>query len=260
MITSVGIHNITLLVLFITVVYLSEKHPIARIGERLRQCERLTNSNNRKQRQYSQESPRAVTQANIAGSLHVMHNIGLNETHCNLTSFVQWPGGNVFCAIWGSSSLHEGASQAPFDSIPRVHLLPARVIAICTLQSNGECCLAASFDDNTLHVFRVSGATLYGFQRVLQPDAKYWQPLTLLALPGGSLILCSWFEDASNAKRRYAIECCATQQYGFLAPSKRLQAQDTDLYLIDLLPAIDDSRSLRIVAMTTMIAFSAPIP
>ena len=190
---------------------------------------------------------------NALASLHVVQSVALNETEIGWTSFAQWPGGNACCAIWDSCSLHEfcrsqGASQTPFDSTPRVHRLPAKVGAICRLQSNGECRLAASFRDNTLRVFRVAGATLCELQRVPQPNANYWTPSTLLALPGGSLIFSSVFEDAPNTKKRFDFECCAAQQNGSLAPAKRLHATDMGFNLIGLLPATDDCNTLRIAA------------
>ena len=206
---------------------------------------------------YSPDSPAKVRvlllRRNALASLHVVQSVALNETENNRTTFAQWPGGNVFCAIWGSSSLHElcrsqGASQTPFDSTPRVHRLPAQVIAICELQSNGECRLAASFFDDTLRVFRVAGATLCELQRVPQPNANYWTPRTLLALPGGSLIVKTYFKDAPNTKTRYGFDCCAAQQNGSLAPVKRLHATDMNFNLIGLLPATDDCNTLRIAA------------
>ena len=192
-----------------------------------------------------------------AATLHVAQSADLNETENGWASFAQWYGGNLFCAVLGSSSLHElcrsqGASQTPFDNTPRVHILPEEVIAICGLQSNGECRLAASFYDKTFRVFRVSGATLCELQIVPRPDSNFWKPRTLLALPGGSLILGSSFRDASNSQTlKYGIECCAAQPDGFLASSKRLHAPFIDFALIGLLQSIDDSSILRIVTRDT---------
>ena len=159
----------------------------------------------------------------------------------------------MFCAIRGSSSMLElcrsqGASQTPFDSTPRVHRLPAEVISICGLQSNGECRLAASFLGGTLRVFRVAGPTLCELQRVPQPNANYWAPYSLLALPGGSLIVGSSFRDAPNTKTRNGFECSVAQQNWSLAPAKRLHAMDMNFDLISLLPATDDCSTLRIAA------------
>ena len=157
------------------------------------------------------------------------------------------------CAELDSSSLHElcrlhGTSQTPFDNTPRVHLLPANVIAICGIQSNGECRLAASFRDNTLRVFRLA-ATLCEWQRVQHPNSNYWQPITLLALPGGSLIVGSAFGDAPDSKTmKYGIECSAAQPDGSLAPAKRLHATDINFELVGLMPTADGSHTLRIVA------------
>ena len=190
---------------------------------------------------------------NATASLHVVQSVSLNTIESSWTSFAQWPGGNVFCVVLGSRSLHElchsqAASLTLFDSIPRVHSLPASVLTICGLQSNCECRLAASFDDKTLRVFRVAGATLCELQRLQHPDASFLEPRELLALPGGSLILRSRFVDTTNSDIKFdAIECCAAQQDGSLARSKRLHAPDIEFVLIGLLPTTDVWPTLRIV-------------
>ena len=190
---------------------------------------------------------------NAAASLQVVQRASLNEIENGWTSFAHWPEGNLFCAVFGSSSLHklcrsQGASETPFDNTPRVHRLPAKVTTICGLQSNGECRLAASFSDNTLRVFHVACATLCELQRVPQPDANFWVPRTLLALPGGSLILGSEFREACNIKTRYGIECCAAQQNDSLVTAKRLHVTDNNFNLIGLIPATNDYSTLRIAA------------
>ncbi|MCP6726102.1 hypothetical protein NL526_29000, partial [Klebsiella pneumoniae] len=78
-------------------------------------------------------------------------------------------------------------SATPFASTARTYRLPEKILAMCSLQSNGECRLAASFEDDTVRVFRVSGGTLNELQRVAQPPDSNWEPITLVALPGGSL-------------------------------------------------------------------------
>ena len=198
-----------------------------------------------------------------AESMRVVQSFDLSSTIKKFTSFAHWPGWNLFCAVLGSNSLHElcrsqGAST--FDTIPRVHLLPEEVITICGLQTYGECRLAVSFGDKTLRVFRVAGATLCELQRLPRPDATFWEPRELLALPGGSLILRSRLADAANSETVIdAIECCAAQQDGSLARSNRLHVPDIELFLIGLLPTTDVWPTLCIAAFECSFYFSASI-
>ena len=109
---------------------------------------------------------------------------------------------------------------------------------VCPLKTNPGCAPA--------------GATLSELQIVPPPDSNYCKPRTLLALPGGSLILGSLFWDASNTKTlKYGIEYCVAQPDRSLASSKRLHAPDIDFALIGLLQSIDDPSILRIVTRNT---------
>ena len=145
-------------------------------------------------------------------------------------TFARWPEGNLFCAIFNTSSLHEfslapSASLTPFEATSRKHSLFNAVGCICGLQSNGVCRLAASFNDKSIRVFRVpaAGGALAELLRVTPPQLQTtWQRLELFALPGGSLVVSSSFTDPADSKTKYCIECCAAKSDGTLSPPKRL--------------------------------------
>ena len=90
---------------------------------------------------------------NSNAKLQVVQSVVIDETLLSdWVTFARWPEGNLFCAIYNSSSLHEfcrapSASRTPFEDTSRKHPLSNKVRCICGLQSNGECRLAASFDD-----------------------------------------------------------------------------------------------------------------
>lgn len=188
--------------------------------------------------------------ANVAGGkLELVQSVDLHENRSDRVTFARWPSGNLFCAVLGSDTLHEfcrtqsqsqdtSAAQSPYEDTPREHRLPANVRYMCGLQSNGECRFAVSFDDNTLRVFRIAGGTLLELQRIIPPQAN-WEPNSLVALPGGSLIVRSWFSDQVEKKGKQGIECCAAKPDGTLAPPKMLHSQDLLLNFWALLPPTD---------------------
>ena len=145
-------------------------------------------------------------------------------------TFARSPEGNIFCAMRGSSFLHEfscapSASRSPFEDTPRKYALPNKIRCICGRQSSGECRLALSFDDNSICVFRVAGGALKEMQRITPPQTN-WGPYMLVALPGGSLIVDTLFTDPTDSKEKRGIECCAAKSDGTLSPPKRLFAQE----------------------------------
>ena len=162
---------------------------------------------------------------NSAGKLQVVQSVVIDETQLiDRVTFARWPEGNLFCAIYKSSSLHEFsrepcASRISFEVTARIHPLSNNVRFICGLQSNGVCRLAASFDDNSIRVFRVAaaGGALSELQRVTPPQLQTtWEPYELFALPGNSLIVCSTFTVPANSKKNWGIECCAAKSDGTL--------------------------------------------
>ena len=184
------------------------------------------------------------------GKLEAVQTILLHEDNRNATTFARWPAGNMLCAGWGSTTLHElcrsrKGSQLPFEDKPREHRLPANVRVICGLQSNGECRFAGTFDDDTLRVFRIVGGTLSELQRVPPPHSR-WSPWSLVALPGGSLIVRSGFVHPEMSLM-YCIECCAVQPDGSLAAPKRLLAQKLGISVWGLLMPTETSSNHRIV-------------
>ena len=190
---------------------------------------------------------------NSSEKLQVVQSIVIDETLLSdCVTFARWPEGNIFCAIYGFDCLHEfsrapSASSTPFEDTSRKHPLHNRVRYICGLQSNGECRLAASFDDNSIRVFRVAAAgdALAELQRVTPPQSN-WTPYTLVALPGGSLIVDSLFTDP--AKQRQGIECCAAKSDGTLSSPKRLFSQELGFALWALQPPTEAFPTYRLIA------------
>ena len=198
---------------------------------------------------------------NSAGKLEVVQSLVIKETlyanhetlvaYCNWVTFALSHEGNLLCAIRGSKCLHEfccapSASRFPFEDTPRKHPLSNTVRCICGLQSINEFRLVASFIDNIIRVFRLAGGALAELQRITPPQST-WTPYTLVALPGGSLIVDSGFTDPLDLKGKQGIECCATNSDGTLSPPKRLFAQDLSLWLWGLLPPTEAFPTYRLV-------------
>ena len=221
---------------------------------------------------YDPVSPLIVTTEQLSGKcralfvrrnsnakLQVVQSVDIDETlgiHSDFVSFARWPEGNLFCAIFGSISLHEfsrapSASRTPFEVTSRKHPLSNKVRYICGLQSNGECRLAASFYDNTIRVFRVAatGGALAELQRVTLPQPQTtWELYQLVALPGGSLVVRSYFTDPADSKTKYGIECCAATSDGTLSSPKRLFSQELVFAFWALLPPTEAFPTYRLIA------------
>ena len=118
---------------------------------------------------------------NASGQLALVHSVPLHESTNNyLSSFASGPNGSVLCAIYGSNTVHEicrasGAAAAPFADASKEYRLPDKVRYICGLQCVGEQRLVASFCDNSVRVFRLTGGALSEMQRVTEP-ATEWSP------------------------------------------------------------------------------------
>ena len=186
-----------------------------------------------------------------------MQSVDIDETlgiDSDWVTFSRWPEGNLFCAINNSSSLHEfsrapSASRTPFEDTSRKHPLHNRVRYICGLQSNGVCRLAASFDDKSIRVFRVAaaGGALAELQRITQPQSN-WTPYTLVALPGGSLIVDSYSTYAAGLIRMQGIESCGTKSDCTVSSPKRLFTQGFWFNLLGLLPPTEAFPTYRLIA------------
>ena len=194
---------------------------------------------------------------NSDAKLQVVQSVDIDETLLSdRVTFARWPEGNLFCAIYNTSSLREfsrapSASRTPFEDTSRKHPLSNKVRDICGLQSNGECCLAASFDDNSIRVFRVAaaGGALAELQRVKLPQPQTsWQLYWLVALPGGSLVVLSSFIDPEDSKPKYGIECCAAKSDGTLSSPKRLFSQELAFDVLCLLPPTEAFPTYRLIA------------
>ena len=117
-----------------------------------------------------------------------------------IASFASAADENVFCAIRGSTYVHEicrspgAAAAVPFVG-SKAHRLPAVVFGICGYQFAGEQRLVASFDDRTVRVFRTTNGGLSEIQRISAPtpDCK---PRRLLGLSNNEICVSSVFVDA----------------------------------------------------------------
>ena len=188
---------------------------------------------------------------NSDAKLQVVQSVVIEEILVDFSewvTFARWPEGNLFCAMRDSNSLHElsrepSASRTPFENSARNHPLHNKVRLICGLQSNGVCRLAASFSDNSIRVFRVAaaGGALTELQRITPPQPQTtWEPYELIALPGGSFVVSSYFIDPADSKTKYSIECCAAKSDGTFSSPKRLFAQNLRFDLWGLLLTTED--------------------
>ena len=194
---------------------------------------------------------------NSDAKLHVVQSVVIDETLLSdWVTFARWPEGNLFCAIYGSDCLHElsrapSTSRTPFEDTSRKHPLSNKVRDICGLLSNGVCRLAASFYDYSIRVFRVvaAGGALDELQRITPPQPQNtWEPYLLVALPGGSLVVRSYFTDPADSKTKYGIECCAAKSDGTLSSPKRLFSQELAFDLWGLLPPTETFPTYRFTA------------
>ena len=241
--------------------------------------------------QHSGKCRALFVRRNSAAKLQIVQSVVIDETidiDNDFVTFARWPEGNLFCAKANSSILHEfsralSASRSPFEDNPRKHPLSNTIRCICGLQSNGVCRIAASFNDDSIRVFRVAaaGGALTELQRITPPQPQTtWHPLQLFALPGGSLVVCNYlvdFTDPTDSKdpdptdskdpdptdskdpdptdsedqQKFGIECCAAKSDGTLSFPKRLIPQELQFALLGLLSPTKTFPSYRFAAVNT---------
>ena len=115
-----------------------------------------------------------VLRQNASEQLALVQTVNLQESTDNWSSFATGPEGSVFCAIIGSSAVHEmcrkpgvaNASGGPFGAAAKAHYLYTAIRCICGFECDGEHRIAASFDDNCVRVFRVAGDGLCEMQQI----------------------------------------------------------------------------------------------
>ena len=173
---------------------------------------------------------------NASGQLSLVQTLTLQESSTNpWATFASAPNGGVFCAIWGSTSVHEmsrslGNAGKPFADASTAHRLPATVYYVCGLQCAGEQRLVASFADRSVRVFRSAAAATAGsladgalsvVQRITAPDAD-WSPNTLVGLSDGGICIRSNFTDPADPTPKFSLELCTADASGTLSSPRRL--------------------------------------
>ena len=167
-----------------------------------------------------------VLRRNASEQLALVQTVTLQESKSWWSSFATGPNGSVFCAIVTSSSVHEmcrmpGAAGAPFGVAAKAHRLPTSIRYICGFECDAEHRVAASFNDNSVRIFRATGDELCELQKIRAPHAN-WQPVTLVGLADGAFCIGSYCTDPADSKGKYAIELCAADAGGAQSTPRRL--------------------------------------
>ena len=163
---------------------------------------------------------------NASEQLALVQTVTLQESKSNWSSFATGPNGSVFCAIFGSSAVHEiyrtpGAAGAPFRAAAKAHRLPTAICYICGFECDGDHRVAASFDDNSVRIFRATGDGLCELQQIRPPHAN-WTPNSLVGLAHGAFCIRSYCTDPADSKGKSDIELCAADASGALSTPRRL--------------------------------------
>ena len=177
-----------------------------------------------------------VLRRNASEQLALVQTVTLQESTRGYSSFATGPNGSVFCAIVGSSAVHEmcrtpGAANAPFGAAAKTHRLPTDIRYICGFECDGEHRVAASTRDSRVLIFRATGDGLCELQQIRAPHAN-WTPNSLVGLADGAFCISSNCTDPADSKVKYAIELCATDASGALSTPRRLMqfTNDVDLW------------------------------
>ena len=191
---------------------------------------------------------------NASEKLEHVQSVNLLEWISGLSSFATGLNSTVFCAIAGSSTVHEicrtpGTAGEPFGAVAKTHRLPEVIRFICGFQCNEEHRVAASLADNSVRVFRATGEKLCELQKIRAPHDD-WNPMTLVGLAEGAFCICSHFTDLTDWKKKYVIELCAADSSGTLSTPRRLMqfTNEVDL-LCHLRAAVTSDNTPRIVAV-----------
>ena len=167
-----------------------------------------------------------VLRRNASEQLALVQTVTLQESTINCSSFATGPNGSVFCAFRGSSAVHElcrtpGATNRPFGAAAKTHRLPTAIRCICGFECDGEHRVAASFDDNSVRIFRAIGDGLCELQQIRAPHAN-WTPNLLVGLADGAFCISSYCTDPADSTVKWGIELCAADASGALSTPRRL--------------------------------------
>ena len=172
-----------------------------------------------------------VLRRNASKQLTLVQTVTLKESTSNSSSFATGPNGSVYCAVWGTSMVHEicrtpgaaaAAAGAPFGAAAKAHRLQNSIFSICGFHWNGEHRLAASFYDKSVRVFRATRDGFFQLQQIRAPYAN-WSPVTLVGLIDGAFCIRSSFTDPADSKVKYDIELCAADASGALSSPRQLK-------------------------------------
>ena len=167
-----------------------------------------------------------VLRRNASEQLALVQTVTLQESRTDWSTFSTGADGSVFCAIYGSSAVHEmcrtpGAANEPFGAAAKAHRLPTDIYYICGFECDGEHRVAASFNDNSVRIFRATGYGLCELQQIRAPHAN-WTAGSLVGLADSAFCIRSYSTDPEDSKREYAIELCAADASGALSTPRRL--------------------------------------
>ena len=167
-----------------------------------------------------------VLRRNASYQLALVQTVTLQESNINWSTLATGPNGSVFCAICGSSAVHEmcrtpGAANAPFGAAAKTHRLPTDIRYICGFECDGQHRVAASFNDKSVRIFRATVDGLCELQQIRAPHAK-WTPYTLVGLADAALCIRSYSTDPADSNGKFAIELCAADASGALSTPRRL--------------------------------------
>ena len=140
---------------------------------------------------------------------------------------------NLFCTIWGFSSIYEymaakGSSDSPYIVPPRAHAMPTKVYAICSLEVSGEWRLAASLLDNTVALFGMENARLNFLMR-LEKTARY-APLYLAPISTHNALLLFNGKSAAGGKWNTSIDLYVPDQKGQFGAPRTIYCSDRGIF------------------------------
>ena len=163
---------------------------------------------------------------NASEQLALVQTVTLQESNSKCSTFATGPDGSVLCAIFGSFAVHEmcrtpGAANAPFRAAAKAHRLPTSIHYICGFECDGQHRVAASFNDNSVRIFRATVDGLCELQQIRAPHDN-WTPRLLVGFADGAFCISSYYTDPADSKVKYAIELCAADASGALSTPRRL--------------------------------------
>ena len=104
-----------------------------------------------------------------------------------------------------------GSPGAQFGAVAKAHVMHRVIRLICGFQCDWQHRLAVSFDNESVHVFRVTEDVFSEFQSIESPYAN-WSPRTFVGLGDGAFCISAQFPDPANSKKIHYIRRVDTVQ------------------------------------------------